>query len=90
VKQRRAVLVSYFREDLRYWIETDRRMAVRIMRLLEAVMDDPFEGIGKPEPLKHNQPNTWSRRINEEHRMVYVVYDDEIHFIAARHHYQKS
>jgi toxin YoeB len=87
MKQRKAVLVTYFREDLTYWIETERRMALRIMRLIDAVLTDPFEGIGKPEPLKQEQPNTWSRRINEEHRLVYVVYNDEVHFIAGRYHY---
>ncbi len=89
MKLRKAVLVTNFREDLTYWIETERRVALRIMRLIEAIIDDPFEGIGKPEPLKHEQPNTWSRRIDEEHRLVYVVYDTEIQFIAGRYHYQK-
>ena len=65
-------------------------MALRLMRLVEETLSDPFEGIGKPEPLKHHQPDTWSRRMNEEHRMVYVVYNDEIHFIAGRYHYQKT
>jgi toxin YoeB len=89
MKPRKAILVTNFREDLTYWIETERRMALRIMRLIEAVLNDPFEGIGKPEPLKHEQPNTWSRRIDEEHRLVYVVYDNEIHLISGRYHYQK-
>ena len=84
---RKAVLVTHFREDLRYWIETERRIALRIMRLIEAVISDPFEGIGKPEPLKHEQPDTWSRRIDDEHRLVYVVYDNKIHFISGRYHY---
>ncbi len=89
MKPRKAVLVTHFREDLHYWIETERRIALRIMRLIEAIMSDPFEGIGKPEPLKHEQPNTWSRRIDDEHRLVYVVYDNEIHFISCRYHYQQ-
>jgi toxin YoeB len=65
-------------------------MAVRIVRLFEAVTEDPIEHIGKPEPPKHDQPNTWSNCINQEHRKIYVVYDDKIHCIATHHHYQKS
>jgi toxin YoeB len=84
---RDAVFQPEFREDLRYWVETDRRTALRIFKLLEAVMRDPFNGIGKPEPLKYLGAGVWSRRITQEHRMVYVVSDDRIDFIQARYHY---
>ncbi|MBP8252294.1 MAG: Txe/YoeB family addiction module toxin [Herpetosiphon sp.] len=85
--ERDSVFHAQFREDLRYWVETNRKTALRIFSLIEAVMRDPFEGIGKPEPLKYLAPNTWSRRISEEHRLVYVVSEDRVDFIQARYHY---
>lgn len=78
-----------FREDLRYWVETDRRTALRILTLIEAVLRDPFRGLGKPEPLKYLGAGVWSRRITQEHRLVYVVSDDRIDFIQARYHYER-
>lgn len=78
-----------FREDLRYWVETDRRTALRILTLIEAVLRDPFSGLGKPEPLKYLGAGVWSRRITQEHRLVYVVSDDRIDFIQARYHYER-
>jgi len=57
-----------FREDLRWWVETDRKLELRVIDLVEAVLRDPFRGVGKPEPLKRLEPNTWSRRINESPR----------------------
>lgn len=86
-KQRDAVFQPEFREDLRFWVETDRRTALRIFVLIEAVLRDPFDGIGKPEPLKYLGPGVWSRRVTQEHRLVYVVADDRIDFIQARYHY---
>ena len=86
-KQRQAVFQVEFREDLRYWVETDRRTALRIFKLIEAVMQDPFQGIGKPEPLKFLGSGVWSRRITQEHRLVYVVSQDRIDFIQGRYHY---
>jgi toxin YoeB len=59
------------------------------MDLVEAVMRDPFDGIGKPEPLKYLDANTWSRRITEEHRLVYEVYQDRVKFLQARFHYSR-
>lgn len=76
-----------FREDLRYWVKTNRKTALRILDLVEAVIHDPFSGIGKPEPLKYLDPNTWSRRITQEHRLVYRVGDGLIDFLQARYHY---
>ncbi len=76
-----------FREDLKYWVKTDRKIALRVFELIEAIMRDPFQGIGKPEPLKHLASNTWSRRLTQEHRLVYLVSDDRIDFLQARYHY---
>ena len=76
-----------FREDLRFWVETDRRIAVRALTIVEAVIRQPFEGIGKPEPLKHLAPGVWSRRLTQEHRIVYLVSNDRIDFLQARYHY---
>lgn len=85
--ERDAVFQPEFREDLRYWAETDRRVALRVLDLVEAIMRDPFRGIGKPEPLRHLAPNTWSRRVTQEHRVVYLVSADRIDFLQARYHY---
>jgi len=86
-KQRDCVLDRDFLEDIRHWIAVDPRVARRIIDLVDSVLRDPFEGAGKPEPLKHLAPDTWSRRITQEHRLVYRVYADHIHFLQARHHY---
>ena len=77
----------HFLEDLRWWVDTDRRVALRVLALMKAVLRTPFEGLGKPEPLKQLAPNTWSRRLTQEHRVVYVVLDDRIVFVQARYHY---
>jgi len=84
---RDAVFNREFREDLVYWIETDRKTALRAFKLIEAIVRDPFTGIGKPERLKHLGSNTWSRRLTQEHRITYSVSDDRIDFIQARYHY---
>ena len=86
-EERDAVFQPEFREDLEYWVKTDRKTALRILKLIEAIMRDPWTGIGKPEPLKYLDPNTWSRRITQEHRLVYLVSDDRIDFLQARYHY---
>ena len=86
-RQREAVYQLESREDLRYWVVTDRRTALRIFKLIEAVIRDPFQGIGKPEPLKFLGPGVWSRRITQEHRLVYVVGHDRIDFVQGRYHY---
>jgi toxin YoeB len=86
-KTRAAVFQPEFIEDLRFWVETDRKMAVRAFDLIEAILRDPFDGIGKPEPLKYLAPGVWSRRLNQEHRIVYFVRDDQIDFLQARYHY---
>ena len=86
--ERDAVFHAEFREDLRYWVEIERKVAIRAMDLIESIMRDPFEGIGKPEPLRYLVPGTWSRRLTQEHRIVYLVNDDRIDFLQARYHYQ--
>jgi toxin YoeB len=86
-KDRVSVFHPEFREDLRYWVETDRRTALRALDLVEAVMRDPFSGIGKPEPLKYFAAGAWSRRLTQEHRIVYVVSDARTDFLQARYHY---
>lgn len=84
---RAAVFHPEFREDLRYWVETDRKIALRAFELVEAVMRDPFTGVGKPEPLKYLLAGAWSRRLTQEHRLVYLVSHDRIDFLQARYHY---
>ncbi len=86
--ERDAVFHAEFREDLLYWVEFERKVAIRAIDLIESIMRDPFEGIGKPEPLKYLFPGTWSRRLTQEHRIVYLVNDDRIDFLQARYHYQ--
>lgn len=76
-------------DDYRYWQVNDRRMIKKINALIDDIVrGDPFEGIGKPEPLRHNLTGAWSRRITDEHRLVYVVEGDDLLMIAqARYHY---
>ena len=85
--RREAVFQPEFLDDLRYWVETDRRVALRVLAIVEAVLRDPFTGIGKPEPLKYFAPDVWSRRLTQEHRIVYLVGNDRIDFLQARYHY---
>jgi toxin YoeB len=85
--ERDAVFHVEFREDLRYWVQTDRSTALRIFQLIEAVLRDPFRGPGKPEPLRHLLAGAWSRRITLEHRLVYTVSGNRVDFLQARYHY---
>lgn len=86
-KQRAAVFQPEFIEDLKYWVETDRKLALRVFDLIEAILRDPFNGIGKPEPLKYVSLGAWSRRLTHEHRIVYLVREEQIDFLQARYHY---
>jgi toxin YoeB len=86
---RASVFQPEFREDLRFWVPTNQRVAIKILDLIEAIMRNPFVGIGKPEPLKHVAPGTWSRRITEEHRLVYLVTDNRVDFLQGRYHYTR-
>lgn len=74
-------------DDLRYWVKTDRKIALRALDLVEAILKDPFSGIGKPEQLKYLLAGAWSRCLTQEHRIVYLVKGDQIHFLQARYHY---
>ncbi|HEV2828137.1 MAG TPA: Txe/YoeB family addiction module toxin [Pyrinomonadaceae bacterium] len=85
--KREAVFQPEFREDLRYWVRNDRKTALRAFDLIEAIMRDPFDGVGKPEPLKYLMAGAWSRRLTEEHRIVYLVRDNRTDFLQARYHY---
>jgi toxin YoeB len=84
---REAVFHPEFRQDLRYWMEIDRKTALRVFELIEAVIREPFTGIGKPEPLKYVLAGCWSRRITQEHRLVYRVTQGRVDFLQARYHY---
>ena len=86
-QRRDAVFDPVFREDLRFWVRTNPRTALKVLGLVDAVLRDPFDGLGKPEPLRHGLAGTWSRRIDKEHRLVYQVDDDRVYFLAARYHY---
>ncbi len=87
-QNREAVFQSEFIEDLEYWVEIDRKMALRIIKMVKEILRDPFEGSGKPEPLKYDLAGCWSRRINKEHRIVYRVSNHQIDFLQARYHYE--
>ena len=84
---RETIFQPEFREDLKYWVKTNRKVALRVFDLIEAIMRDPFTGIGKPEPLKFILSGAWSRRLTQEHRIVYTVGDDRIDFLQCRYHY---
>ena len=86
-KDRAAVFHAEFIEDLRYWIREERKIALRALDVVEAILRDPFTGIGKPEPLKYLAAGAWSRRLTQEHRIVYLVSDQRIDFLQARYHY---
>jgi toxin YoeB len=74
-------------DDLRYWVATDPRKATRILKLIEEIVRTPFSGTGKPEPLKHAGSAVWSRRIDQEHRLVYSVNANSIRVLQCRYHY---
>lgn len=85
--ERQAVFQPEFLEDLEYWVQTDRKMALRLIKMVREILRDPFEGIGNPEPLKYELSGAWSRRLNKEHRIVYLVSDERINFLKGRYHY---
>lgn len=74
-------------EELAWWVAQDRKKALRLIRLIQETQTDPFGGIGKPEPLKHELAGCWSKRIDDEHRLVYKVTDERILVISCRYHY---
>lgn len=85
--ERIAVFHPELIEDLRYWVERDRRIALKAFDLIEAILREPFSGPGKPEPLKYRLAGAWSRRLTQEHRIVYLVSKNQIDFLQARYHY---
>ena len=85
--ERVAVFQPEFRDDLQFWIKSHRSTAIRVLDLVEAVMRDPFDGPGKPEPLKYVLAGCWSRRITQEHRLVYRVSGQAVDLLQARYHY---
>ena len=84
---RQAVFQKEFLEDLRFWITNDRKIALRCLTLVEATLRDPFAGIGKPKRLMYLGGDVWSRRLTQEHRVVYLVRHDRVDFLQARYHY---
>ena len=86
-RERLAVFHPEFLEDLEHWVATDRAVALRVLQLVEHVLRQPFEGIGKPEPLRFYLQGCWSRRITQEHRLVYLVRGERVDFLMARYHY---
>ncbi len=74
-------------EDYLYWQQTDKKMLGRINKLIKEIVRSPYDGIGKPEPLKHKYRGFWSRRIDGEHRLIYRVEEDEIWIVKCRFHY---
>jgi toxin YoeB len=83
----RLVFADAAWEDYLYWQVQDKRMVVRINKLIRETQREPYSGIGKPEPLKHALAGFWSRRITDEHRMVYRVTDDAMEVAQLRFHY---
>ncbi len=74
-------------EDLAWWVQQDRKKTLRVIRLIQETQANPFGGIGKPEPLKRELAGCWSKRIDDEHRLVYQVFEDKIRVLARRYHY---
>jgi toxin YoeB len=82
-----AIFKREFLDDFRYWVKADRSVALRVLDLVESVLRDPLHGVGKPEPLKYSLAGCWSRRITQEHRLVYKVTGESVEFLQARFHY---
>lgn len=85
----RLVFAPQAWEDYQHWQATDRPIVKRVNRLIDDMLREPFSGIGKPEPLKYGIAGAWSRRITDEHRLVYRVQDDDLLLLQARYHYTK-
>jgi len=85
---RKVIFMPVAMEHLKYWIAEKPKLALRLLGLIDEIVKKPFEGTGKPEPLKGNLKGYWSRRINEEHRLIYKVLDEGIVIMSAKGHYQ--
>ncbi len=76
-------------EDLSYWIKTNNKITLKkIAKLTKAIIENPYKGVGKPEPLKYNLASKWSRRITKEHRYIYLIKDNKLYIYSVRGHYQ--
>ena len=75
------------KDDLEFWLKTNKTTAKKIVQLIEDIKQNPFDGIGKPEPLKHQLSGFWSRRINREHRLIYQISENAIFIFSAKGHY---
>jgi toxin YoeB len=84
----RLVFTSHAWDDYQHWLQADRQILKRINRLTDDALRDPTDGIGKPEPLRHMLASTWSRRITDEHRLVYLVDGEDLVILQARLHYR--
>lgn len=83
----RLVFTPHGWSDYSHWANNDRKVLERVNRLIDATLRDPFTGIGKPEQLRHALAGAWSRRITDEHRLVYVVEGEDVVILQARYHY---
>ncbi|MDF5726860.1 MAG: Txe/YoeB family addiction module toxin [Rhizonema sp. PD38] len=88
ISESELIFDSEFLEDLTYWVTTNRKIALRLLSLIEEIRRNPFSGTGKPERLKYQDVNNvWSRRLTEADRIVYMVSENRIDFLQARYHY---
>ena len=88
MSDRRGIFSTHFLEDTEYWVRTRyRKTALRLLRIIQETLTHPFDGIGKPEPLKRELSGLWSRPLTQEHRVVYQVVENEVRFLQARYHY---
>lgn len=85
----RITFVSTGWRDYMFWQNTDRAIVKKINNLIDAVVRDPFVGVGKPEPLRHHLSGAWSRRITDEHRLVYLIEDGSLIIVSCRYHYER-
>jgi toxin YoeB len=85
--ERAAVFSSHFLDDLEFWVRTDRKVGIRLLRIVRDTLRDPRLGLGKSKPLRRELAGLWSRRLTQEHRVVYEVVEPEIRFLQARYHY---
>jgi len=86
---RESILAPQFFDDLEYWANTDKKQHKKLLKMMREICRTPFEGRGKPEPLKGLGGDIWSRRLDQTNRIVYQVMDEQIRFIQARYHYSK-
>lgn len=85
----KIAFVSTGWRDYMFWQNTDRAIVKKINNLIDAIVRDPFTGVGKPEPLRHHLSGAWSRRITDEHRLVYLIDDGAVTIVSCRYHYER-